>query len=89
MDARFLRSASHPYDIGKVAGCYCSVPSSLDAEEFREMRDHTVVGHQIASSSFWPQIPEIVRWHHERGDGTATQTECTRKSAPAVRIVAR
>ena len=36
------------------------------------MADHTVVGHQIVSNvQFpWPQIPEIVRWHHERGDGS-------------------
>ena len=47
-------------------------PTSLDAEEFREMADHTVVGHQIVSGvQFpWPRIPEIVRWHHERGDGS-------------------
>jgi HD-GYP domain-containing protein (c-di-GMP phosphodiesterase class II) len=30
------------------------------------------VGHQIVHGiQFpWPQIPEIVRWHHERGDGS-------------------
>jgi HD-GYP domain-containing protein (c-di-GMP phosphodiesterase class II) len=47
-------------------------PSALDAEEFREMADHTVVGHQIVTGvQFpWPRIPEIVRWHHERNDGS-------------------
>ena len=36
------------------------------------MADHTVVGHQIVSGvEFpWPRIPEIVRSHHERGDGS-------------------
>ena len=36
------------------------------------MADHTVVGHQIVSGvQFpWPRIPEIVRSHHERGDGS-------------------
>jgi HD-GYP domain-containing protein (c-di-GMP phosphodiesterase class II) len=34
--------------------------------------DHTTIGHQIVHGvQFpWPQIPEIVRWHHERADGT-------------------
>jgi HD-GYP domain-containing protein (c-di-GMP phosphodiesterase class II) len=34
--------------------------------------DHTTIGHQIVHGvQFpWPQIPEIVRWHHERGDGS-------------------
>ena len=46
--------------------------TSLDPDEFREMADHTVVGHQIVSGvQFpWPRIPEVVRWHHERGDGS-------------------
>ena len=51
----------------------CSArPRALDAEEIREMADHTVVGHQIVSSvQFpWPKIPETVRWHHERSDGS-------------------
>ena len=69
-----LRSAGYLHDIGKVAvdTRLFAKTSSLDAEESRAMRDHTVVGHQIVSHvQFpWPQIPEIVRWHHERGDGS-------------------
>lgn len=69
-----LRSAGYLHDIGKVAvdKRLFAKPSSLDAEESRAMRDHTVVGHQIVSHvQFpWPQIPEIVRWHHERADGS-------------------
>src|SRR5882762_5666715 len=69
-----LRSAGYLHDIGKVAvdRRLFSKPGALDEEEFREMADHTTVGHQIVSSvQFpWPQIPEIVRWHHERGDGS-------------------
>jgi HD-GYP domain-containing protein (c-di-GMP phosphodiesterase class II) len=49
-----------------------SKASALNPEEFREMADHTVVGHQIVSSvEFpWPKIHESVRWHHERSDGS-------------------
>ncbi|MEP6643206.1 MAG: HD domain-containing phosphohydrolase, partial [Acidobacteriaceae bacterium] len=73
-DVAALRSAGYLHDIGKVAvdKRLFAKATSLDPEEFREMADHTVVGHQIVSGvQFpWPQIPEIVRWHHERGDGT-------------------
>jgi len=69
-----LRSAGYLHDIGKIAvdRRLFAKPSSLDAEEFRQMADHTVVGHEIVSNvQFpWPSIPEIVRWHHERGDGS-------------------
>lgn len=92
-NAASLRSAGYLHDIGKVAvdKRLFSKPSSLDAEEFREMADHTVVGHQIVSNvQFpWPQIPEIVRWHHERGDGTGYPDGMHQEEMPqAVRIIA-
>jgi putative nucleotidyltransferase with HDIG domain len=91
--AASLRSAGYLHDIGKVAvdKRLFGKPSSLDPEEFREMADHTVVGHQIVSNvQFpWPQIPEIVRWHHERGDGTGYPDGMHQDEMPqAVRIVA-
>jgi putative nucleotidyltransferase with HDIG domain len=73
-DIAALRSAGYLHDIGKVAvdKHLFGKPSALEPEEFREMADHTVVGHQIVSGvQFpWPRIPEIVRSHHERGDGS-------------------
>ena len=88
-----LRSAGYLHDIGKVAvdKRLFGKPSSLDPEEFREMADHTVVGHQIVSNvQFpWPKIPEIVRWHHERCDGTGYPDGLHRDELPLpVRIVA-
>jgi putative nucleotidyltransferase with HDIG domain len=88
-----LRSAAYLHDIGMVAvdKRLFGKASKLDAEEFREMRDHTVVGHQIVSHvQFpWPQIPEIVRWHHERGDGSGYPDGLHADEIPqAVRIVA-
>src|SRR5277367_1590645 len=69
-----LRSAGLLHDIGKVSvdKRLFAKSTALDAEEFREMADHTVVGHQIVSGvQFpWPRIPDIVRWHHERADGS-------------------
>jgi len=69
-----LRSAGYLHDIGKVAvdRRLFGKPGALNPDEFREMADHTVVGHQIVSSvEFpWPKIHESVRWHHERNDGS-------------------
>src|SRR4030088_2424436 len=87
-----LRSAGSLNDIGKVAvdRRLFGKPSALDPEEFREMADHTVVGHQIVSSvQFpWPKIPEIVRWHHERSDGSGYPDALAADELPMpVRIV--
>ncbi len=69
-----LRSAGLLHDIGKVSvdKRLFAKSTTLDPDEFREMADHTVIGHQIVSGvQFpWPRIPDIVRWHHERADGS-------------------
>ena len=87
-----LRSAGYLHDIGKVAvdRRLFGKPSALDPEEFREMADHTTVGHQIVSSvEFpWPKIPETVRWHHERSDGSGYPDRLAEDELPmTVRIV--
>ena len=87
-----LRSAGYLHDIGKVAvdRRLFGKPGALDPEEFREMADHTTVGHQIVSSvQFpWPKIPEIVRWHHERSDGSGYPDRLAQDDVPLpVRIV--
>ena len=69
-----IRAAGHLHDIGKVIvdKTLLSKPSKLAPEEVRAMADHTTAGHQIVSGlNFpWPQLPDVVRWHHERADGT-------------------
>jgi putative nucleotidyltransferase with HDIG domain len=87
-----LRSAGYLHDIGKVAvdKHIFGKPGALDPNEFREMADHTIVGHQIVSGvQFpWPRIPEIVRWHHERGDGSGYPDGLLMQDVPMpVRIV--
>jgi putative nucleotidyltransferase with HDIG domain len=87
-----LRSAGYLHDIGKVAvdKRLFGKTTSLDADEFREMADHTVVGHRIVSGvQFpWPRIPEIVRWHHERSDGSGYPDKLAMEEVPlGVRIV--
>jgi putative nucleotidyltransferase with HDIG domain len=87
-----LRSAGYLHDIGKVAvdRRLFGKATALDPEEFREMADHTTVGHQIVSSvQFpWPKIPEAVRWHHERSDGSGYPDKLGQEDVPmSVRIV--
>ena len=87
-----LRSAGYLHDIGKVAvdKALFGKPAALDPDEFRAMADHTVVGHQIVSGiQFpWPKIPEIVRWHHERGDGSGYPDGLVLEEVPLpVRII--
>jgi putative nucleotidyltransferase with HDIG domain len=87
-----LRSAGYLHDIGKVAvdRRLFGKPGALDPDEFREMADHTTVGHQIVSSvQFpWPKIPEAVRWHHERSDGSGYPDHLLQEDVPmSVRIV--
>jgi len=87
-----LRSAGYLHDIGKVAvdRRLFGKPGALDPDEFREMADHTTVGHQIVSSvQFpWPKIPEAVRWHHERSDGSGYPDQLSLEELPlSVRIV--
>ena len=88
-----LRSAGYLHDIGMVAvdRRVFGKAAALDPEEFREMADHTTVGHQIVRSvQFpWPKIPETVRWHHERSDGSGYPDQLMQEEIPmAVRIVA-
>ena len=69
-----LRAAGYLHDVGKVIvdRHIFSKAGALDQNEFQEMVDHTLVGHKIvAGVEFpWPQVPEIVRSHHERADGS-------------------
>jgi putative nucleotidyltransferase with HDIG domain len=87
-----LRSAGYLHDIGKVAvdRRLFGKAGALDPDEFREMADHTTVGHQIVSSvQFpWPKIPEAVRWHHERSDGSGYPDHLGESDLPmSVRII--
>ena len=88
-----IRAAGYLHDIGKVAvdKRLFAKPGALDAEEFREMADHTIVGHQIVHGvQFpWPKVPEVVRSHHERADRSGYPDRLSNDEIPMpVRIVA-
>ncbi len=73
-DVSGLRAGGYLHDIGKVVvdKYIFQKPAALDDREFREMAEHTVVGHQLVHGvQFpWPKVPEVVRSHHERADGS-------------------
>lgn len=69
-----MRAAGYLHNIGMVTvdKHLVTKPAALEPGEFQEMADHTIQGHRIVSTvQFpWPQIPEVVRSHHERADGS-------------------
>jgi putative two-component system response regulator len=60
------------HDIGKlgVPDAILLSPRSLTGDEWRVMREHTLIGERICQPlrSFGPVLP-IIRYHHERWDG--------------------
>jgi len=73
-DVASIRACGQLHDIGRVTvdkGVVAKT-TALKPEEFREIADHTVMGHQIVQSIRfpWPNVSESVRWHHERMDGS-------------------
>jgi putative nucleotidyltransferase with HDIG domain len=69
-----VRASGYLHDIGKVAvdRYLFNKVDPLDSSEFRQLADHTVLGYEIVKDvEFpWASIPEVVRSHHERADGT-------------------
>lgn len=87
------------HDIGKV-GIPDSIllkPGKLDAEEWRIMQSHTVIGWEILeeavqhfpSASFLRGAALIAKYHHERWDGTGYPSKLKGEEIPlAARVVA-
>jgi len=68
-----LRAGALLHDIGKIAvpDYILNKPGKLTAAEFDKMKLHTVVGAQILERIKFPYpLVPIVRYHHERWDGT-------------------
>lgn len=69
-----VRAAGYLHDIGKVAvdRYLFGKPDALDDAEFRQIADHTILGYDLIKEvQFpWAGIPDVVRSHHERADGT-------------------
>jgi len=68
-----LRRGGVVHDIGKVAvpERVLLKPGPLDAHESKLMGTHTVIGERIcAPLKSFRQVLPIIRWHHERQDGS-------------------
>jgi diguanylate cyclase (GGDEF)-like protein/putative nucleotidyltransferase with HDIG domain len=71
-DVRTIRYAALLHDIGKI-GIRTEIllkPGKLTAEEFAEMKQHTLIGQRILEPiPFFAGVHGLVRWAHERWDG--------------------
>ena len=68
-----LRAAALLHDIGKLAvpEHIINKPGKLTPEEFEKMKVHPIVGAEILERVAFPYpVAPIVRFHHERWDGT-------------------
>ena len=72
-----MSQAAALHDLGKIAipDAILNAPRKLTAEEFAEMKKHTIYGCEMLQqfkqfdSDFYRYCYEIIRWHHERDDG--------------------
>lgn len=75
-DAMQLELAAPMHDSGKIgiADTILKAPRRLTAEEFEEMKRHTVIGEKILSissdSSVFKMAQDIALGHHEKWDGS-------------------
>jgi putative nucleotidyltransferase with HDIG domain len=68
-----LKFAGHLHDIGKI-GIRDDIllkPGRLTDDEFEKIKDHPVIGANILEQlGLWEKERQIIRWHHERFDGS-------------------
>jgi putative nucleotidyltransferase with HDIG domain len=68
-----IRIGAYLHDLGKVRVPHeiLNKPGKLTAEEFRVIQMHPVWGLELLATVEFPwDIKPIIRWHHERYDGT-------------------
>ena len=87
-----IEAAALLHDLGKLAvpEHILNKPSALTPEEFDRMKTHASVGADILSTIDFPYpVTPIVRYHHERWDGTGYPDGLTREEIPiGARILA-
>ncbi len=72
-EIEMLREASQLHDLGKIGveDAILLKPSSLNAQEWEQIKRHPVIGAQILEPlTFLNEVIEIVRQHHEHYDGS-------------------
>lgn len=88
-----IKLGAELHDIGKIGtrDAVLNKPSSLTPEEFAEIRRHTTDGEEMLSvlRADHPDVLDIVRWHHERLDGSGFPDGLRADTIPvSARIVA-
>ncbi|MES2123997.1 MAG: HD domain-containing phosphohydrolase [Gemmatimonadota bacterium] len=88
-----IRLGGTLHDIGKIGtrDAVLNKPGPLTDEEFAEIRRHTTDGEEMLSvlREDHPVVLEIVRWHHERLDGSGFPDGLDAEAIPiTARIVA-
>jgi two-component system, cell cycle response regulator len=87
-----LRYAAALHDIGKLAipTDILEKPGPLSPDEWELVRQHTIVGERIlASAPALERSARLVRWSHERVDGSGYPDGLSRDAIPlAARIIA-
>ncbi len=70
---RQIRYAAILHDIGKIgiSDLIINKPEKLTDEEFVQIKRHTEIGYEIVDESgFLAEIRDLIRYHHEKIDGT-------------------
>lgn len=93
LDLEEMRLGGELHDIGKIGtrDAVLNKPGPLTPEEFAEIQRHTVDGERMLSvlRDDHPMVLQIVRWHHERLDGSGFPDQLVGDRIPLpVRIVA-
>ena len=88
-DAERLRHASALHDVGKIGipDRVLLKPGKLDAEEWKIMQTHAVIGASMLADSrseLLQVAEEIARTHHERWDGTGYPARVRGEDIPLV-----
>jgi len=91
-DLMALRAGALLHDIGKLAvpEYILNKPGKLTGAEFEKMKIHTLVGGDIVKRVGFPYpVEDIVRYHHEKWDGTGYPRGLRGEQIPIVaRIIA-
>ncbi len=93
-EVHLLYTAARLHDVGKigVSDTILLKPGKLTQDEFKQMRNHTVIGARILSngrSRLLHMAEEIALTHHERWDGEGYPLKLSGEAIPeAARIVA-
>ena len=93
-DRRSLERVALFHDVGKIHGALYDIvhsPQPLTAEERRAIASHPDRGAEILEplGTFYPELPEGVRSHHERWDGAGYPRGLKGSEIPfAARVVA-